>query len=112
MKKMRYSDEHKKRWFLLSVVDLSYYKSYQVRLERGREGELRMEEITLFALFFPKQQVMLTITFERFISTPPPTFPHLGPYPQACYSPHQYECDPPGSRSRLPPLRHADRVQR
>ena len=37
MKKMRYSDEHKKRWFLLSVVDLSYYKSYQVRLERERE---------------------------------------------------------------------------
>ena len=43
MKKMRHSDEHKKRWFLLSVVDLSYYKSYQVRLERegGREREGR-----------------------------------------------------------------------
>ena len=67
MKKMRYSDEHKKRWFLLSVVDLSYYKSYQVRLEGGREGrtegereggrerKLRREERTmsLFALFFP-----------------------------------------------------------
>ena len=40
MKKMRHSDEHKKRWFLLSVVDLSYYKSYQVRVEReGGRGK-------------------------------------------------------------------------
>ena len=31
--------------------------------------------MTLFALFFPKQQVMSTITFDRFISTP--TLPHL-----------------------------------
>ena len=51
MKKMRHSDEHKKRWFLLSVVDLSYYKSYQVSLERegGREeGGREREEKTLF----------------------------------------------------------------
>ena len=85
MKKMRHSDEHKKRWFLLSVVDLSYYKSYQVRLGRegGREGGRRKKEhyFFLFPAHVPKWQVISTIIFECFISTPPlpppPTFPYL-----------------------------------